>query len=56
MVFGDNRRVGPCLGSLLLDEGKDGLTEDLVGTNEVDDNGNVGNVKEPKGVVEAKTS
>lgn len=56
MVFGDEGGVRPCLDGLFFDESEDGLAEDLVGADEVDDDGNVGDVEEPEGVVEAKAS
>lgn len=56
VVFGDEGGVGPCLGGFLLDESKDRLREDLVCANEVDDDGDVGDVEEPEWVVEAKAS
>nr|GMC53286.1 homeobox-DDT domain protein RLT1 [Ipomoea batatas] len=37
-----------------LDEGEEGLAVDLVGADEVDDDGGVGDVEEPEGVVEAE--
>ena len=54
VMFGDEGGIGPCLSCRLLDEGKDGLTEDLVGADEMDDDGDVGDVEEPIRVVEAK--
>ena len=51
---GDEGAVGPGGPGVALDEGEDGLAEDLVGADEVDDDGHVGDVQQPEGFVEAE--
>ncbi|KAB8084618.1 hypothetical protein EE612_007205, partial [Oryza sativa] len=51
---GDVRRLRPPLRRPLLDEGEERLAEHLVGADEVDDDGGVGDVEEPEGLVEAE--
>ena len=51
---GDEGAVRPGRGGAALDEGEDGLAEDLVGADEVHDDGDVGDVEEPEGLVEAE--
>nr|GMD52198.1 hypothetical protein VIGAN_02139000 [Ipomoea batatas] len=51
---GDEFVVRVVLGCGFFDEGEEGLAVDLVGADEVDDDGGVGDVEEPEWVVEAE--
>jgi hypothetical protein len=51
---GDEGAVGPRGRCPLLDEGEERLAEDLVGADEVHDDGDVGDVQQPEGLVEAE--
>nr|GMD57144.1 hypothetical protein VIGAN_02139000 [Ipomoea batatas] len=51
---GDEFVVRVVLGGGFFDEGEEGLAVDLVGADEVDDDGGVGDVEEPEWVVEAE--
>uniref|UniRef100_A0A8R7U400 Uncharacterized protein n=1 Tax=Triticum urartu TaxID=4572 RepID=A0A8R7U400_TRIUA len=51
---GDEGAVGPPRRRPLLDEGEEGLAEDLVGADEVQHDGGVGHVQQPEGLVEAE--
>jgi hypothetical protein len=53
-LLGDEGAVGPGGVGAALDEGEDGLAEHLVRADEVDDDGHVGDVEEPEGLVEAE--
>ena len=52
---GDEGAVRPGRGGAALDEREDGLAEDLVRADEVHDDGDVCDVEQPEGLVEAET-
>jgi hypothetical protein len=51
---GDEGAVRPGRGGAALHEGEDGLAEHLVGADQVHDDGHVGDVEQPEGLVEAE--
>jgi hypothetical protein len=53
-LLGDEGAVGPGGVGAALDEGEDGLDEHLVRADEVHDDGHVGHVQQPEGLVEAE--
>jgi hypothetical protein len=53
-LLGNEGAVGPALPGPVLDEGEERLAEDLVGPHEVHDDGDVGDVQQPEGLVEAE--